>query len=106
MVCYAYIKSYAFCVFYFVNRRNTTINCNDYSVTASETGTITASGWGGLNGGIKDIVFKVYDANGNEVCRDEQIMTSKAGFFQKIIAFFKRIFNEACGRILRPEQKN
>lgn len=34
----------------------------------------------------------VYDANGNEVCRDEQIMTSKAGFFDKLIAFFKKLF--------------
>lgn len=34
----------------------------------------------------------VYDANGNEVCKDEQTMTSKAGFFQKIFAFFKKLF--------------
>ena len=44
-----------------------TIDCNEFSLTTSETGTLTASGWGGMNGGIADIVFKVYDANGNEL---------------------------------------
>lgn len=34
----------------------------------------------------------VYDANGNAVSKDEQTMTSKAGFFDKIIAFFKKLF--------------
>lgn len=34
----------------------------------------------------------VYDAEGNIVSTDEQVMTSKAGFFQKIIAFFKKLF--------------
>ena len=34
----------------------------------------------------------IYDADGNPVSTDEQTMTSKAGFFQKIIAFFKGIF--------------
>ncbi len=34
----------------------------------------------------------VYDANGNAVSADEQVMTSKAGFFDKIIAFFKKLF--------------
>ncbi|MBQ2903186.1 MAG: leucine-rich repeat domain-containing protein [Clostridia bacterium] len=34
----------------------------------------------------------VYDAEGNIVSTDEQTMTSKAGFFDKIIAFFKKIF--------------
>ena len=34
----------------------------------------------------------VYDADGNAVSADEQTMTSKAGFFQKIIAFFKKLF--------------
>lgn len=33
-----------------------------------------------------------YDANGNAVSKDELTMTSKAGFFDKIIAFFKKIF--------------
>lgn len=34
----------------------------------------------------------VYDANGNVISSDEQVMTSKASFFYKIIAFFKKIF--------------
>ncbi len=34
----------------------------------------------------------VYDKDGNEIGSDIQTMTSKAGFFQKIIAFFKKIF--------------
>ena len=34
----------------------------------------------------------IYDANGNPVSTDEQTMTSKAGFFDKIIAFFKGLF--------------
>ena len=34
----------------------------------------------------------VYDAEGNPVSQDEQTMTSKAGFFDKIIAFFKKLF--------------
>lgn len=34
----------------------------------------------------------VVDANGNIISSDEQIMTSKAGFFDKIIAFFKGLF--------------
>ena len=34
----------------------------------------------------------IYDAEGNIVSADEQTMTSKAGFFDKIIAFFKKLF--------------
>lgn len=34
----------------------------------------------------------VIDKDGNELGNDEQRMTSKAGFFQKIIAFFKKLF--------------
>jgi hypothetical protein len=60
----------------------------DYSVSADGTTcTITPSKSG-------DTVFTatVYDAEGNEICKDEQTMTSKAGFFDKIIAFFKKLF--------------
>ena len=41
-----------------------------------------------------DTVFiaKVVDANGNEAAKDEQTMTSKAGLWQKIVAFFKKLF--------------
>lgn len=34
----------------------------------------------------------IYDSEGNELATDEQEMTSNAGFFQKIIAFFKILF--------------
>ncbi len=41
-----------------------------------------------------DTVFTatVVDVNGNEIVNDTQTMTSKAGFFRKIIAFFKKLF--------------
>lgn len=41
-----------------------------------------------------DTVFtaKIVDENGEEVSSDTQQMTSKAGFFQKLIAFFKKLF--------------
>ena len=42
--------------------------------------------------GDTTIVVLVCDANGNVVSSDEQDMTSKAGFFDKIIAFFKKLF--------------
>ncbi len=42
--------------------------------------------------GDTTFIATVYDADGNPVYVDEQTMTSKAGFFQKIIAFFKGIF--------------
>lgn len=34
----------------------------------------------------------VYDNNGNVICNDTQIMKSKAGFFDKFVAFFKKLF--------------
>ncbi len=34
----------------------------------------------------------VYDSSGNEIQSDTQTMTSKAGFFQKLGAFFKKLF--------------
>lgn len=42
--------------------------------------------------GTATITAKVYDSNGNEAFSDDQQMNSKAGIFQKIIAFFKRLF--------------
>lgn len=41
-----------------------------------------------------DTIFTatIYDMEGNVVSTDEQVMTSKAGFFDKIIAFFKKLF--------------
>lgn len=59
-----------------------------YSVSADGTTcTITPSKSG-------DTIFTalVYDAEGNVVSADTQEMTSKAGFFDKIIAFFKKLF--------------
>lgn len=34
----------------------------------------------------------VYDENGNEISKDTQTMKSKAGFFDKFVAFFKKLF--------------
>ena len=34
----------------------------------------------------------VYDKDGNIISSDTQEMTSKAGLWQKIVAFFKKIF--------------
>ena len=42
-------------------------NDKDLSFTANENGQLKISGWTGVNGGVKKIVFKVYDANGNEM---------------------------------------
>ncbi len=42
--------------------------------------------------GSTTFTVTVYDAHGNAISEDEQTMTSKAGFFQKIIAFFKNLF--------------
>lgn len=38
------------------------------------------------------ITATVYDAKGDTVLYDTQTMTSKAGFFNKVIAFFKKLF--------------
>ena len=42
--------------------------------------------------GNTTFIATIYDAEDNPVSSDEQIMTSKAGFFDKIIAFFKGLF--------------
>lgn len=60
----------------------------DYSVSADGTTcTITPS-----KSGDTTFTATVYDAEGKEVSKDEQTMTSKAGFFQKLAAFFKKLF--------------
>ena len=41
--------------------------------------------------GSTTITATVYDADGNEISSDAQTMLSKAGFFQKIIAFFRSL---------------
>ncbi len=42
--------------------------------------------------GSTTITATIYDANGNAVSYDNQEMTSKAGFFDKLVAFFKGLF--------------
>ncbi len=42
--------------------------------------------------GDTTFTVSVVDANKNVISSDEQVMTSKAGFFDKIIAFFKKLF--------------
>ncbi len=60
----------------------------DYTVSSdSSTCTITPS-----KSGSTTFTATVYDENGNVISKDEQAMTSKAGFFDKIIAFFKKLF--------------
>ena len=52
-----------------------------------ETCTITPS-----SNGDTTFTATIYDVDGNVISNDEQVMTSRAGFFQKIIAFFKKLF--------------
>ena len=42
--------------------------------------------------GTTEITATVYDADGNEIGSDTQTMTAKAGLWQKIVAFFKKLF--------------
>lgn len=42
--------------------------------------------------GSTTFTVTVYDAQGNAISEDEQTMMSKAGFFDRFIAFFKKIF--------------
>lgn len=44
-----------------------TINGADRSFKADANGILKCNGWMGVNGGISKVVFKVYDANGNEL---------------------------------------
>lgn len=45
-----------------------------------------------VSSGDTTFTATVYDANGKVISSDEQTMESKAGFIQKILAFFKGIF--------------
>ena len=59
-----------------------------YSVSADgSTCTISPS-----KSGSTSFKATVYDENGNVFCEDTQSMTSKAGFFDKIGAFFRKLF--------------
>ncbi len=42
--------------------------------------------------GITTFTATIYDAEGDPILTDSQEMTSKAGLFQKIVAFFKNLF--------------
>ncbi len=65
-----------------------TADNGNFSYSANgETCTITPS-----KSGDTTFTVTVYDENGNVIGTDTQIMTSKAGFFDKIIAFFKKLF--------------
>lgn len=65
-----------------------TADNGNFSYSANgETCTITPS-----KSGDTTFTATVYDENGNEISKDTQTMKSKAGFFDKIIAFFKKIF--------------
>lgn len=44
------------------------------------------------NNGDSEITVTVYDYKGRVICSDSQTMTAKAGFFQKIFGFLRRIF--------------
>ena len=68
----------------------TTDNANFTIVETSDDGktcTVTPS-----VSGETTFTATVCDADGNAVGTDTQTMTAKAGFFQKIIAFFKKLF--------------
>ena len=59
-----------------------------YTVSADGTTcTITPS-----RSGDTMFTVTVYDESGNAVSEDTQVMKSKAGFFDKLIAFFKKLF--------------
>ena len=59
-----------------------------YEVSADgKTCTITPS-----SSGDTVITVTIYDSNGEIIDADTQEMTSKAGIWQKIVAFFKNIF--------------
>ncbi len=63
---------------------------NNFSVAVSDDGkTCTISP---ESSGETVFTAVIVDENENTVSSDEQTMTAKAGFFQKIIAFFKKLF--------------
>ena len=65
-----------------------TADNGNFSYSANgETCTITPS-----KSGNTTFTVIVYDENGNVVLEDEQTMNSKAGFFDKFVAFFKKLF--------------
>lgn len=67
-----------------------TVNNDNFARAESDDGkTFTISP---NKSGDTVITVTLYDENGYVISSDEQVITSKAGFFQKIIAFFKSLF--------------
>lgn len=67
-----------------------TADNSNFIYTASASGescTVTSN-----TSGNTIFTATVVDKDGNEIASDTQSMTAKAGFFQKIIAFFKKLF--------------
>ncbi len=67
-----------------------TADSGNFSFSSSADGstcTITPN-----KSGDTTFTVTVYDEKGNVVSEDTQTMTSKAGFFDKLIAFFKKLF--------------
>lgn len=62
----------------------------NFNIDVSEKGSVCKLS--PASSGDTVITATVYDEEGNEVCSDTQVMTSKAGFFHKIIGFFKGLF--------------
>ncbi|MBQ4338691.1 MAG: leucine-rich repeat domain-containing protein [Clostridia bacterium] len=67
-----------------------TVSNGNFSITVS--GDASACTLTPAKSGDTTVTVILYDAEGNEVSKDEQTLTSKAGFFDKIIAFFKKLF--------------
>lgn len=65
-------------------------NNDCFAIDVSEKGSVCKLS--PASSGDTVITATVYDEEGNEVCSDTQLMTSKAGFFHKIIGFFKGLF--------------
>lgn len=50
-----------------VDSKSFIVSGNTKSFTADANGTLYLKGWTGVNGGLNDVVYKVYDAEGNEL---------------------------------------
>ncbi|MEE1010612.1 MAG: hypothetical protein U0L11_01095, partial [Acutalibacteraceae bacterium] len=65
-----------------------TADNGNFSYSANgETCTITPN-----KSGDTTFTATIYDENGNEISKDTQTMKSKAGFFDKFVAFFRKLF--------------
>ncbi len=66
---------------------------DNFRISASEDGT-TCTITSAVSGSTV-ITATIFDADDNAVSKDEQEMTSKAGFWQKLISFFKNLFGSS-----------